>query len=73
MSGVMFVSWGPGDDGPDPDPHPRYDDYPTTRAYEEAFHLWRARQRDNRLTDAELAAKFQVIEEALLARHARRP
>lgn len=62
----LFVAWGPDDDDQDPDPHPRYDDYPTTRAYEEAFHLWRARQRDHRLTDAELHAKFQVLEDAIL-------
>ncbi len=66
MTVLLSMTWGPDDD--DPDPHPRYEDYPTTRAYEEAFHLWRARQRDNRLTDDELAAQFQVIEEALLRR-----
>jgi hypothetical protein len=48
---------------PDPDPHPRYEDYPTTRAYEQAFHMWHARRRDERLTDEERQAAFAVTED----------
>jgi hypothetical protein len=48
---------------PGPDPHPRYEDYPTTLAYEQAFHMWRARRRDDQLTDEERQAAFAVTED----------
>ncbi|MFE7073795.1 hypothetical protein ACFU96_27280 [Streptomyces sp. NPDC057620] len=56
---------------PDPDPHPRYGDYPTHDAYVEAFHLWRARRRDDRLNDEEHAAVWEVTEAALRSRFTR--
>lgn len=60
--------WAPIGGWEGEDPHPRYEDYPTHQAYEEAFHLWRARQRDGRLNSEELAAQFEVIEAAILSR-----
>lgn len=48
---------------PDPDPQPRYEDYPTAQAYEQAWHMWRARRRDERLTDEERWAAFAVTED----------
>lgn len=50
---------------PDEDPQPHYDDYPTTRDYEQAFYLWRARRRDARLNPEEMAAQWQVLDAAL--------
>ena len=60
---MLTVTFGPGPE--DPDPHPLREDYPTTRAYEEAFWMWRARQRDARLNDEERAAQWDVIEHTL--------
>lgn len=43
---------------------PRRFEYATVEAYRQAWYLWRAIQRDSRLTDAELDAKFGVLYEA---------
>lgn len=52
----------------DEDPRPNHDGYPTTRDYEQAFYLWRARRRDARLNPEEAAAHWEVLEAALLNR-----
>lgn len=44
-------------------PQPLHDDDPST--YEARWYLWRALQRDARLTDAELDARFRVLAERL--------
>ena len=53
---------------PDPIPLPRYEDYPTTGAYELAFHIARAQRRDELLTREESAAQFEVIEAFIRSR-----
>lgn len=53
---------------PDPIPLPRYEDYPTTAAYELAFHIARAQRRDELLTREESAAQFEVIETFIRSR-----
>lgn len=53
---------------PDSLPEPRYEDYPTHDDYLLAWHTWRALRRDERLTDEELAAQFEVIEQAIKSR-----
>lgn len=65
---LISFSWTLADRGRADDPHPRYEDFPNHEAYEQAFHMWRAQQRDGRLNDEELAAKFAVIEDAVLNR-----
>ncbi|MFF2331814.1 MULTISPECIES: hypothetical protein [unclassified Streptomyces] len=47
---------------------PRAADYPSHQTYEQAWYAWRARARDERMTDAERAAQFEVIEAAIRAR-----
>lgn len=60
--------WAPMDSWKGEDPHPNRADFPTHQAYEQAWYLWRARQRDNRLNDEELAAQWEVTESFLRAR-----
>lgn len=52
---------------PDPLPLPRYEDYPSTEAYELAFHIRRAQRRDELLNTDERATQFAVIEQHLRA------
>lgn len=52
---------------PDPLPLPRREDYPTTEAYELAFHIARAQRQDGRLNCEESAAQFAVIEQHVRA------
>ncbi|WP_425244840.1 hypothetical protein [Streptomyces sp. NEAU-NA10] len=54
---------------PDPHPEPRYEDYPTHDAYLLAWYTWRALRRDERLTDEELTAQFEVTEQFIKARN----
>lgn len=44
---------------------PRFEDFPTHQAYEQAWYLWRAIQRDGRLNPEEHAVKWDVIEETI--------
>jgi hypothetical protein len=53
---------------PDSIPLPRYEDYPTTAAYELAFHIARAQRRDELLTREESAAQLKVIEAFIRSR-----
>ncbi|MFI6274297.1 hypothetical protein [Streptomyces sp. NPDC050988] len=52
---------------PDLVPLPRYEDYPTTEAYELAFRIARAQRQDGRLNREESAAQLAVIEQHLRA------
>lgn len=52
---------------PHPIPLPRYEDYPTTEAYELAFHIARAQRQDGLLNREESAAQFAVIEQHIRA------
>ncbi|MCY0943547.1 hypothetical protein [Streptomyces antarcticus] len=53
---------------PDPDPEPRWTDELTLEEYEQAWYLWRARQRDACLNTEETA----VVTDGIRARfHAR--
>lgn len=51
---------------------PRREDFDTRAGYLAAWYTWRALRRDERLTDAELDAKYGVIEAAIRARSAGR-
>ncbi|MFK0155384.1 hypothetical protein ACIQVK_25325 [Streptomyces sp. NPDC090493] len=53
---------------PDPDPAPRYEDYASTAEYEQAWHIWRARRRDELLTPQESAVVIGVLEQRLTGR-----
>jgi hypothetical protein len=53
---------------PDPIPLPRYEDYPTTAAYELAFRIARAQRRDELLTREESAGQLKVIEAFIRSR-----
>ncbi|MFF7527319.1 hypothetical protein [Streptomyces pseudovenezuelae] len=49
--------------GAEPGPvQPRRDDFPSHDAYLLAWYTWRSIRRDSRLTDAESAAKYDVVE-----------
>lgn len=44
---------------------PKHDDYPSTDAHLQAWYLWRALRREERLTDTERQAAFEAFEWAL--------
>jgi hypothetical protein len=44
-------------------PYPRRRDFDSLSAYELAFLIWRAIHRDGQLTNAELSAKLDVLED----------
>ncbi|MFE2556663.1 hypothetical protein ACFXGT_11595 [Streptomyces sp. NPDC059352] len=51
-------------------PEPRFADYASPEAYEHAWYAWRAQRRDQRMTDEERAAQFNVIEAQIRSRPA---